>query len=78
MNRSPFGWDLPPGAAHDPNAPYNQVDPPELVCRGCKTVWAEGKFYDDWLDGLDGENEVGYQMPKTCPDCRQEEPETKP
>jgi len=32
MNRSIFGWSYPPGAANDPNAPYNQVDPPCAVC----------------------------------------------
>lgn len=23
---NPFGWDYPPGAEHDPNAPWNQAD----------------------------------------------------
>ena len=32
MGRSIFGWDYPPGAEHDPNAPYNQVD---AVCEVC-------------------------------------------
>lgn len=27
-----FGWWYPPGAANDPNAPYNQEDPPCEVC----------------------------------------------
>lgn len=26
MSRHPFGWHYPPGAANDPNAPYNQSD----------------------------------------------------
>lgn len=26
MRNSKFGWNLPPGAANDPNAPYNQPD----------------------------------------------------
>ena len=25
----------PPGAEFDPNAPYNQVDPPEIECKDC-------------------------------------------
>lgn len=29
---NPFGWSYPPGAEHDPNAPYNQKDPPCEVC----------------------------------------------
>jgi len=29
---SKFGWSYPPGAADDPYAPYNQSDPPCLVC----------------------------------------------
>lgn len=27
-----FGWSYPPGAANDPNAPWNQEDPPCDVC----------------------------------------------
>jgi hypothetical protein len=30
---SKFGWSYPPGAANDPNAPYNQSDPPCAVCK---------------------------------------------
>jgi hypothetical protein len=30
---SKFGWSYPPGAANDPNAPWNQVDPPCDVCK---------------------------------------------
>lgn len=30
--RSIFGWSYPPGAANDPNAPWNQEDPPCDVC----------------------------------------------
>ena|SRR5262245_53047365 len=29
---SQFGWSYPPGAANDPNAPWNQVDGPCEVC----------------------------------------------
>lgn len=29
MNRNVFGWDLPAGAANDPNAPYNQEELPD-------------------------------------------------
>src|SRR5262245_65324906 len=36
MSRSPFGWSLPPGAASDPNAPWNQEDGPCAVC--CKHI----------------------------------------
>lgn len=30
--RYTFGWSYPPGAANDPMAPYNQIDPPCEVC----------------------------------------------
>lgn len=30
--RSIFDWSYPPGAASDPNAPWNQEDPPCEVC----------------------------------------------
>jgi len=29
MSRNPLGWSYPAGAENDPNAPYNQIDPPE-------------------------------------------------
>lgn len=32
MRNPDFGWWYPPGAANDPNAPYNQEDPPCEVC----------------------------------------------
>jgi hypothetical protein len=35
-----FGWSYPPGAANDPNAPYNQTDQPCEVC---------GKFPDNCI-----------------------------
>ena len=38
-----FGWDYPPGAANDPNAPYNQVDDEcphcELSIDDCECVF---------------------------------------
>jgi hypothetical protein len=38
MSRSKFGWSYPPGAANDPNAPYNQDDDgPCAVCCKCVT-----------------------------------------
>lgn len=32
MSRHPFGWSYPPGAAGDPNAPWNQEEGPCDVC----------------------------------------------
>ena len=32
MTRHLFGWSYPPGAANDPNAPWNQDDGPCAVC----------------------------------------------
>ena len=49
--RNVFGWDYPPGAANDPNAPYNQVDPPcefcnlhphDCTCKPCKDCELQG------------------------------------
>lgn len=37
MSRNVFGWSYPPGAATDPNAPYNQVD---NVTKLQEDVWA--------------------------------------
>ena len=41
MTRGIFGWSYPPGAANDPNAPYNQVD--DYPCEVC------GKAIDDCI-----------------------------
>ncbi len=30
--RAIFGWHYPPGTANDPNAPWNQIDPPCELC----------------------------------------------
>lgn len=38
--RSVFGWSLPPGAANDPFAPYNQEEDPCEVC---------GNYVDDCI-----------------------------
>jgi hypothetical protein len=35
MSRSIFGWSLPPGAAGDPFAPWNQEEPPCELCGNC-------------------------------------------
>lgn len=40
MTRNPFGWDYPPGAEHDPNAPWNQPDPVE--CPWCSGTGVPG------------------------------------
>ena len=40
MNRSVFGWSYPPGAANDPNAPWNLDEGPCAVC---------GKSVDDCI-----------------------------
>lgn len=47
-----FGWDYPPGAEHDPNAPYNQEDPPDK-CPVCGVDnWT--LFGDEWSEVYDG------------------------
>lgn len=54
-----FGWSYPPGAANDPNAPYNQTEGPcevcgqdiygDCVCPECPVCGATGDpaCYDD-------------------------------
>ena len=60
MARSPFGWSYPPGAAGDPNAPYNQSDSPcdvchlaadDCICPECKVCHEIGRkeCYDDFV-----------------------------
>jgi hypothetical protein len=58
MARSPFGWDYPAGAEHDPNAPWNQPDLPD-ECPTCRKP-----NYDD-----DGEPlHDGVFCSQTCED----------
>lgn len=52
-----FGWRYPPGAANDPNAPYNQPDPPE--CPECgELVWTE----DDHKKGCPNGDMESYDL----------------
>lgn len=48
MSRSIFGWDYPPGAENDPNAPYNQVDEDDIeTCEICgELITGDGKESD--------------------------------
>jgi hypothetical protein len=52
-----FGWSYPPGAADDPNAPYNQADEQCDVC---------GKY----VDAVNNEECCECEF---CPDCDEEE-----
>ena len=72
MSRSIFGWSYPPGAANDPNAPWNQDDPPcavcaksgdACVCPECQTCGALGdpKCYADHGLKLSREQAIGRQ-----------------
>jgi hypothetical protein len=52
MSRSVFGWSYPPGAANDPNAPWNQQAGPcevcglevedDCICQECPVCGAHG------------------------------------
>lgn len=51
MSRGMFGWSYPPGAENDPNAPWNQEEPPcevcgkdvdDCICPECKTCGEVG------------------------------------
>ena len=46
----------PPGAEFDPNAPYNQVDPPEIECYDC-----EGTGQDEYGDDCPECDGTGYR-----------------
>ena len=55
---SKFGWDLPPGAANDPNAPWNQDDAhdsrcpwnEDWQCDECAKAKANGCLHAEGLD----------------------------
>ena len=53
-----FGWHYPPGAANDPNAPWNQPDPPE--CNEC------GGFY---AFSSNGHERLPIRHGQICYDC---------
>lgn len=70
MREGIFGWSYPPGAANDPNAPYNQTDEGpcdvcgqniygDCICQDCPVCGATGDpaCYDDTVNKefMDGE-----------------------
>lgn len=63
--RNQFGWSYPPGAEHDPNAPYNQVEGcPHCGYQSCDCEEAlDDELTDDWLEDqafhLDEPNGLG-------------------
>jgi hypothetical protein len=66
MPRHVFGWSYPPGAANDPNAPYNQTDdvpcavcckvPDQCICPECPQCSEQGnaKCYTAMRRGTEG------------------------
>lgn len=55
-----FGWSYPPGAANDPNAPYNQTDVPLDLCDH-NTIKGHGRR-GHGLNGKDADLDVGGQI----------------
>jgi len=54
MSRNPFGWNYPAGAEHDPNAPWNQVEPDVEECPECEgsgTIWDDQELTCDTCEG---------------------------
>ena len=72
-----FGWSYPPGAANDPSAPYNQVDPPCAVCGNfeddcicpecpvCKCIGDPSCYIDVALIGCVGRNDSNHGLRRT-------------
>jgi len=68
---SVFGWSYPPGAANDPNAPWNRVEWEEDYCPECKTRYADGT-----LEVLESGNEPEPPYPycsQACSDAADEQ-----
>ena len=59
------GWDYPPGAANDPNAPWNQKDSPcevcgliyDCICPECPVCGEQGNGYCYMRHGLERTDE---------------------
>lgn len=74
MRRNKFGWNYPPGAANDPNAPYNQTEPVE--CDEC-----DGYYMEDGHEFMPEHgticHECGYEsgepVEQFCPECNSED-----
>ena len=56
-----FGWNYPPGAENDPNAPWNQDSAPLYICRICKKEIGEDEGVIETDDSF------------ICDDCNEEE-----
>lgn len=75
--RNKFGWSYPPGAANDPNAPYNQTPPPE--CPACEVPVGRPEDHADV--GNDDERFclachhywTEAETPERCPECGDED-----
>lgn len=64
-----FGWSLPPGAANDPAAPYNQPDPP--ACPECEHPIADGDDHEDGcpMEGDTPEDLADYYAEQRAPNA---------
>jgi len=69
-----FGWSYPPGAANDPNAPYNQDEGwTEDYCPTCLESYSP-----EWLAILEGGEEPPSPYPLcsvACNDAEEDEPD---
>ena len=66
MTRNPFGWHYPPGAEHDPHAPWNQDHMAECEWCGERIDLSDSEettngtvlcqsCYEEWLEEEDDE-----------------------
>lgn len=56
-----FGWDYPPGAEHDPNAPWNQSDPETIECDVCEGTGENEDGFE--CENCDGEGDIVVDPP---------------
>lgn len=67
MTRNVFGWNYPPGAENDPNAPWNEK--PELRCFSCGIKLDLEDMSDNEHKSLEDNGDVSF----LCDGCANHE-----
>lgn len=62
----------PPGADHDPNAPYNQPEEEYIICQNCNGSGYDGGFVCPFCgeDLTKSDYPCIYYTEKKCPKCK--------
>lgn len=78
MKRNPYGWHYPPGAEHDPRAPWNQKEQHPEGCSDCD--YLEYNEEEDVARCIEGDFKIEGSLndvPPGCPLDRRSEAEAR-